>query len=190
LRAWEIEEVFSSGDFRSGVGKDDPNKLRELNHNLPEEFVYFPPIILDDVSIFWSVRVVTISLPHTIYRDSYPPKIEQLHPVQALDTPSLIKYTLSNIRRFMLRTTKIQTLSLPPEMVKEIEKLAKEENMTKSELFREALREYLRRKRWEKIREYGARKAAELGIKEEDVEKMIDEYRAEKVKIAYGQSSS
>ena len=80
----------------------------------------------------------------------------------------------------MLRATKIQTLSLPPKMVKQIEKLAKEENMTKSELFREAVREYLRKKRWEKIREYGAKKAAELGIKEEDVERLIDEYRSEK----------
>jgi len=53
----------------------------------------------------------------------------------------------------MLRTTKIQTLSLPPEMVKQIEKLAKEEGMTKSELFREATRQYIKRKRWEKIRE-------------------------------------
>ncbi|MBE0478767.1 ribbon-helix-helix protein, CopG family [Candidatus Aerophobetes bacterium] len=79
-----------------------------------------------------------------------------------------------------MRTTKIQTLSLPPEMVEQIEKLAKEENMTKSELFREALREYLRGKRWEKIREYGARKAAKLGIKEDDVERLIDEYRSEK----------
>jgi len=82
----------------------------------------------------------------------------------------------------MLRTTKIQTLSLPPEMVKQIEKLAKEEGMTKSELFREATRQYIKRKRWEKIREYGARKAAELGIKEEDVERLIDEYRSEKIK--------
>jgi len=82
----------------------------------------------------------------------------------------------------MLRTTKIQTLSLPPEMVKQIEKLAKEEGMTKSELFREAARQYIKRKRWEKIREYGARKAAELGIKEEDVERLIDEYRSEKIK--------
>jgi len=77
-----------------------------------------------------------------------------------------------------LRTTKIQTLSLPPEMVEQIEKIAKEENMTKSELFREALREYLRKKRWEKIREYGAKRAAELGIREEDVERLIDEYRS------------
>ena len=77
-----------------------------------------------------------------------------------------------------MRTTKIQTLSLPPEMVEQIEKIAKEENMTKSELFREALREYLRKKRWEKIREYGAKRAAELGIREEDVERLIDEYRS------------
>jgi metal-responsive CopG/Arc/MetJ family transcriptional regulator len=80
----------------------------------------------------------------------------------------------------MVRVTKIQTLSLPPEMAEQIKKLAKEENMTKSELFREAIRQYLRRKRWEKIREYGAKKAAELGIKGEDVERLIDEYRSEK----------
>ena len=82
----------------------------------------------------------------------------------------------------MLRTTKIQTLSLPAQMVKQIDELAKEEGMTKSEFFREAVRQYIRKKRWEKIREYGARKAAKLGIKEEDVERLIDEYRSEKVK--------
>ncbi len=81
-----------------------------------------------------------------------------------------------------MRTTKIQTLSLPPQMVEQIEELAKEEGMTKSEFFREAVRQYIRKKRWEKIREYGARKAAKLGIKEEDVERLIDEYRSEKVK--------
>ncbi len=81
-----------------------------------------------------------------------------------------------------MRTTKIQTLSLPPQMVEQIDELAKEEGMTKSEFFREAVRQYIRKKRWEKIREYGARKAAKLGIKEEDVERLIDEYRSEKVK--------
>jgi len=54
--------------------------------------------------------------------------------------------------------------------------------MTRSELFREALRQYIKRRRWEKIREYGAKKAAELGIKsEKDIEKLIDEYRSEKM---------
>lgn len=81
-----------------------------------------------------------------------------------------------------MRTSRILTLSLPPEMAKQIEKLAKEEGMTRSEFFREALRQYIKRRRWEKIREYGAKKAAELGIKNEKViEKLIDEYRSEKV---------
>ena len=79
-----------------------------------------------------------------------------------------------------MRTTKIQTISLPPEIVKQIEKIIKEEGMTKSELFREALREYIRKRRWEKTREYGARKAVEVGIKEEDIERIIDEYRHKK----------
>lgn len=81
-----------------------------------------------------------------------------------------------------MRTSRILTLSLPPEMAKQIEKLAKEEGMTRSEFFREALGQYIKRRRWEKIREYGAKKAAELGIKNEKViEKLIDEYRSEKV---------
>ena len=46
-----------------------------------------------------------------------------------------------------MRTTKIQSISLPPEIVKQIEKIIKEEGMTKSELFREALREYIRKRR-------------------------------------------
>lgn len=42
-----------------------------------------------------------------------------------------------------MRTTKIMTLSLPPEMVKEVERIVKKENRTKSELFREALRKHM-----------------------------------------------
>jgi len=52
--------------------------------------------------------------------------------------------------------------------------------MTRSELFREYLRDSLRRRRWERIREYGAKKAVELGLRDEiDVERLIDEYRKE-----------
>ncbi|MCX6089919.1 MAG: ribbon-helix-helix protein, CopG family [Candidatus Atribacteria bacterium] len=80
-----------------------------------------------------------------------------------------------------MRTSKIQSLSLPPEMAREMEKLAREEGMTKSELFREALRQYIRKNKWDKIREYGIQKAIELGIEsEEDIEKLIDEYRSGK----------
>ncbi|PKM99744.1 MAG: CopG family transcriptional regulator [Elusimicrobia bacterium HGW-Elusimicrobia-2] len=80
-----------------------------------------------------------------------------------------------------MRTSVIQTLSLPPEMIEQATKIAKEEGMTKSELFREAFRQFMRRRRWEHIREYGAQKAAHLGIKDEqDIEKLVDEYRSGK----------
>jgi len=81
-----------------------------------------------------------------------------------------------------MRTTKVLTLSLPPEMAEQVGKFAQEEGMTRSELFREALRDYMRKRRWEKIREYGAKKAVELGLRNEaDVERLIDEYRAEQM---------
>ncbi len=42
-----------------------------------------------------------------------------------------------------MRTTKTMTISLPPGMVKEFEKVRKAENRTRSELVREALRYYI-----------------------------------------------
>jgi len=43
----------------------------------------------------------------------------------------------------MPRTAKLLTISLPPDLYTVAERLAKAEGRTKSELFREALREYL-----------------------------------------------
>lgn len=77
-----------------------------------------------------------------------------------------------------MRTTKVMTLSLPPEMVKEVERIVKEENRTKSELFREALRKYINDKRWLQIRQWGLKASRELGVStEEDVEKLVHQYR-------------
>lgn len=57
--------------------------------------------------------------------------------------------------------------------------MAKTKGMTKSELFREALRRYQRdEQEWRDLLEYGRRKAEAAGIKtEEDVERLIDESR-------------
>jgi len=41
---------------------------------------------------------------------------------------------------------KILSISLPPKMDAEIKKIAKKEEMTQSEIIREALREYLRQR--------------------------------------------
>ena len=78
----------------------------------------------------------------------------------------------------MLRTYKTITLSFPPDLLKQIERLAKKENRTKSELFREALRRYMADRKWESLQREMAAKAKKLGIKTEaDVERIVDEIR-------------
>lgn len=79
-----------------------------------------------------------------------------------------------------MRTTKILSLSLPPELLKEAEEIAKKEGRTKSELLREALRRYIQEQKWRELQEYGVQKAKRLGIRESDVERLITEYRKAK----------
>lgn len=81
-----------------------------------------------------------------------------------------------------MRSSKILSITLPPAMLEEAERLAKKENRTKSELVREALRQYMQAREWEAIHAYGSAKAKELGINEKDVERLIHEYRQEKRK--------
>jgi metal-responsive CopG/Arc/MetJ family transcriptional regulator len=76
-----------------------------------------------------------------------------------------------------MRTKNSVSLSLPPELIKEAERIAKEEGRTKSELIEKALRIYVRQKEWRELQKYGARQAKKLGIKESDVERLIEEYR-------------
>ncbi len=82
-----------------------------------------------------------------------------------------------------MRTTKVLSLSLPPGLVKEAERIAKEEGRTKSELFREALRRYIQARKLPGLQQYEARQAQKLGIKETDVERLVEEYRIERAGI-------
>ena len=76
-----------------------------------------------------------------------------------------------------MRTSKILSLSLPPDLLREAERVAKKEGRTKSELFREALRRYIQEQRWTGLRRYGAQRARKLGVKESEVERVIEAYR-------------
>ena len=80
-----------------------------------------------------------------------------------------------------MRTSKLVTISLLPELLEEAEKLAKAEKRTRSEFFREAIRRYIEDKKWERIYRYGRMKAQERGLAEADVERLVDEYRAEQM---------
>ena len=63
--------------------------------------------------------------------------------------------------------------------IEEAETIAKDENRTRSELIREALRRYVAERELIRLQRYGMKKAKELGLKVEDVQRLIDEYRAE-----------
>ncbi|GBD32940.1 MAG: hypothetical protein KatS3mg081_2916 [Gemmatimonadales bacterium] len=77
-----------------------------------------------------------------------------------------------------MRTTKTWTVSLPPKLVREAERVAKEENRTKSELVREAMRFYLEERRWRKLQRRTALQAQALGIRTEgDVDRLVHEVR-------------
>jgi CopG family transcriptional regulator / antitoxin EndoAI len=76
-----------------------------------------------------------------------------------------------------MRTTRILSLSIPPDLLREAERIAKQEGRTKSELFREALRRYVEERRWRTLQRYGAGRARRLGLMERDVDRAIQEFR-------------
>jgi len=82
----------------------------------------------------------------------------------------------------MTRKTIIVSLSLPQETYKQLEELAARMKMSKSELLREALKQYVAsERRWQRIRRWGEETVKRLDIKDEDdVDRMIHEFRQEK----------
>ena len=83
-----------------------------------------------------------------------------------------------------MRITKLISFSIMPDFLREVEKAAKEENRTKSELIREALRRYLDDREWEKLTRYARLKSAETGIKtEEDIQRVVDDFRREQANV-------
>ncbi len=72
-------------------------------------------------------------------------------------------------------------ISFNKELLAEIDKTAKQESRTRSDLIREAARLYIGRKnRWERIFAFGRRQAQRLALREEDIAVEIRKYRAQK----------
>ena len=77
-----------------------------------------------------------------------------------------------------MSTGKSWTVSLPPKMIKEAEKLAKEENVSKSDLVKEAVGQFLETRQWKKLQQEAAQKAREFSfVSEEEVERNVHESR-------------
>ncbi len=76
---------------------------------------------------------------------------------------------------------KILNISLPPELYREVEKLAEEQAKAKGEFVREVIRQYVATdRRWKQIRKWGEETSQRLRIKDQrDVEGIIEQYRKE-----------
>ncbi len=85
----------------------------------------------------------------------------------------------------MPRTTRTITLSLPPEMADQVDKIMEEEGRTRSELLREAIRRYIEEREWRRVFRYGEQVAREQGIGPQDVELTVDQYRDEEQAAGY-----
>lgn len=86
-----------------------------------------------------------------------------------------------------MRTAKTVSITLPPDLLVKAQEIAQRESRTMSELFREALRRYIapetveRQQRWAGLLKKTRAHGKAIGVTaEEDVERLSDEYRAEK----------
>ena len=78
-----------------------------------------------------------------------------------------------------MRTTKPITVSLPADLVRETQRVAKEESRTRSDLIRDVLQQYLTSRRWRRLRQWGAETADRLGLKTEaDLQRLLAGVRA------------
>ena len=73
---------------------------------------------------------------------------------------------------------KLLSVSIPDELMREAEAIARAQGKTKSELVRDALRRQVQLERFRELQRYGRRRAEERGIGPEDAETLVDEFRA------------
>ena len=79
-----------------------------------------------------------------------------------------------------MRTTKPITISLPTNILRETERIAKEEVRTRTDVIRDALNQYVASRRWRRLRQWGAQTAERLELKtEEDLQRLLARVRAQ-----------
>ena len=78
-----------------------------------------------------------------------------------------------------MRTTRIMSFSVPPEIEVQIQNLAKKEHRTISEFLREAIRHYVAMRNLEDTRAIVTARLLKKGMSEKDVEDAVNEHRDE-----------
>jgi len=79
-----------------------------------------------------------------------------------------------------MKTHSENSVSMPPSLLAEVQAAAREEHREADELVRDAVQRYLKDRRWQRLIAYGHEQARKLGLTEQDVPRLIAEYREEK----------
>ena len=75
-----------------------------------------------------------------------------------------------------------RTVSLPDDLLMEIEDLARQENKTPQDVIRAAVERFHDDANWQSLVGYGHERARTLGITESDIERLIAETRSERAR--------
>ncbi len=79
----------------------------------------------------------------------------------------------------MKPTNENHLLAIPPTLLAEIQAEADKEHRPALDVLQDAVKRYLRQKRWQEIYAYGEERAKTLSLTEADVPRLIAECRAE-----------
>ena len=80
----------------------------------------------------------------------------------------------------MKATGNNDSLQIPPALLAQVQAAADEERRPAGELLHDAVERYLEDREWDKLYTYGEESARALGLTEDDVPRLIAEYRQEK----------
>lgn len=82
-----------------------------------------------------------------------------------------------------MRAAKAIEISLPTDLLDEAERVARQETRSRNELIRDALKQYLASRRWQRLRQWGAETAGRLGLKtESDLQRLLEKTRTRRRK--------
>jgi metal-responsive CopG/Arc/MetJ family transcriptional regulator len=77
-----------------------------------------------------------------------------------------------------MKAAKATSLTLPPRLMREVERVAKREGRTRNELLSDAVKKYIADSNRRELLRYGQEQARKLGLKESDVDRLIHEFRS------------
>ena len=90
-----------------------------------------------------------------------------------------LSFPLQRAQNEVMATGEIPIPRIPDSLMAEVERMAREQKKTVSQVVAEAVDRYVRDERWERLAAYGRERARSLGLTEADVPRLIEEARRE-----------